>query len=758
MRILTWLLITLGLASIAYMLLYRSSSPHHEEAMDRPQNQYLESAIGDYKSDSLKSVEAPIPDLSNLAEKTLGLWESMPWISKPMRDIGIKGGEGAQVPQALAIDNDKGAFLLMTTDVGGVYRSLDGGETWEPSNVGLHARGASDAAIDPHNPQRAIIVACNSLETKDHGLYLTQDSGRTWEWVLPAKYEGRHAFRKQIAYDASSESKGLTQTIYWSSSNSEKERGALFISQDGGHTWVRIPGTDQYGESDVLVAGNSGWLYVGNEKGLYRSMDGGLTFEKLHTGPIRSLAMSKNPDPRLYILTPEGVEVSRDGKLFTLISSQGFPLPHNGVGATTLSISPVNDQYMVINNHEGDWKNHTYYSLDGGETWQRSNLDKRNSFIPVNNRIADFAWHPRDSKKLWSFGGDMVMRSDDAGATFAWANAGYSGLCSGAGLFINMHQPNLIFSDSQDYNGAISTDAGETWKYLNFSQKEWGGFTYGGYALSSEHILGGVAESWGAPRKLMYTTDGGATIIDSGHTFREGVREVFLQDIQSPSVIFAANLKSVDRGVSWSSMEECDTVFTANYPEGTILYGSFDNKLLISRNQGASWETLTELPYNPRDIAANTDGKRLYIAMGYALLAFDSSNGKIEDLTSRLPDNQHGHSISSVAVDPYDNRIVYVAGPGNTYMNSTAVCRSLDGGETWHSLTLDKETAHADPDALDGGREALWVRVHPENRYAYIATGCFGLWKYPPPSPENVREIEKPSGGGIHAINTNNTF
>ena len=69
-------------------------------------------------------------------------WQIIPMVSQRLRDRGIAGGEGGQWSLSVVCDPVEGSFLLHGTDIGGIYRSINGGISWEASNTGINARGA----------------------------------------------------------------------------------------------------------------------------------------------------------------------------------------------------------------------------------------------------------------------------------------------------------------------------------------------------------------------------------------------------------------------------------------------------------------------------------------------------------------------------------------------------------------------------------------------------------------------------------------
>ena len=130
-------------------------------------------------------------------------WQAVPLVTQSSLEAGNSGGEGCQVIQNFAIDST-GNFLMMATNVGGLYRSLDGGAHWEPADIGYGPRGAAALAIDPNNPKRVIAVGGNSGRSSVNGLWLSTNQASSWRPVLRQNTRAVETYHDSVVFDASS--------------------------------------------------------------------------------------------------------------------------------------------------------------------------------------------------------------------------------------------------------------------------------------------------------------------------------------------------------------------------------------------------------------------------------------------------------------------------------------------------------------------------------------------------------------------------
>jgi hypothetical protein len=260
----------------------------------------------------------------------------------------------------------------------GVYKSVNGGESWQ--FIGLEKVGQIGAVeIHPTNHNIVYVAAIGNAfaPNAERGVYKTTDGGKTWQKILFISDKVGFAdlellpSNPEIVFATAWKAERKPWTII---SGGNQDEGGLYKSVDGGNTWDRIKeGLPQglIGKIDLAISpSDTRIVYAlveapGEERGLYRSEDQGASFQLmsnqggLTTRPFYYTNVSVdpvNPD-RVYVMATGYYRSEDGGKNFQRISS-----PHGD--NHDIWINPDNPDLLVQSNDGG-----ANVSTNGGKTW-----------------------------------------------------------------------------------------------------------------------------------------------------------------------------------------------------------------------------------------------------------------------------------------------------------------------------------------------------------------------------------------------------
>ncbi|HKO16325.1 MAG TPA: hypothetical protein VJU87_08800, partial [Gemmatimonadaceae bacterium] len=257
----------------------------------------------------------------------------------------------------------------------GVYKSTDGGDTW--SFAGLRGVGQIGAVrVHPTNPDIVYVSAVGDpfRPTPERGIYRTRDGGRSWQKVLfLSDSTGASDVELQPG------NPDVLFAVMWRGERkpwtiiSGAHEGGVYRSIDGGDHWTRLAGglpDGLVGKGNIAVtAANPNRLYLLYEAkpggGLYRSDDAGATWTlvnaqpSLITRPFYYTTIAADPtNADVVYAGAEGFFKSTDGGR----SFRSFPVPHGD--NHDMWISPRDGQVMIQANDGG-----ANVSINGGRTW-----------------------------------------------------------------------------------------------------------------------------------------------------------------------------------------------------------------------------------------------------------------------------------------------------------------------------------------------------------------------------------------------------
>lgn len=204
------------------------------------------------------------------------------------KEKGINGA-GCQWPTVLQTSSD-GSLMLYGTDVSGIYRSLDHGKNWSEANVNIGNMKITAISIDPNNSNHIVTITSHPNSSKLSQCYVSYDGASTWEiGSMPSGYmaDGARYFYNGLCFDKTTFNGQNTTDIYYStpflrdvslryspvafkkkSSNLTRENAGLYRSTDGGKTFEMFVNDIRVADGFVQVT-NDGRLFVGSEWGLF---------------------------------------------------------------------------------------------------------------------------------------------------------------------------------------------------------------------------------------------------------------------------------------------------------------------------------------------------------------------------------------------------------------------------------------------------------------------------------------------------------
>jgi photosystem II stability/assembly factor-like uncharacterized protein len=581
---------------------------------------------------------------------------------------------------------------VMTSYGDGVYKSVDEGETWK--KMGLeNTQHISRIVIHPENPDVVYVAAQGALygPNPDRGIYKSMDGGKNWRKVL-------------FVNDST---------------------GAVELSMDPNYPHILYAAMWQYQRTPwKMISG-------GNGSGLYKSVDGGETWSKIHSG-----------------------------------------LPEEK-GKMAIAVSPSNSKkvYALIESDSDQDKGGLFVSNNAGKSWSR---------VSDDNRLTQRAWYytevfidPKDENNVYVLSAP-ALRSQDGGKTWERLFGTHGDYHD---LWINPdNSKNMVIAN--DGGAAVSYDFGRTWSPQNqMSTAQFYRISvdnlfpyniYGGQQdNTSVKIANMVHGSWSIGRQdwtyaaggesafLAFDPDNPTKVMGGSYL---GTIELLDMDAQVSNKIMAAPiqylgraardmkylynwnapiLKSVhepntyyhcaqlvlrtrDEGQTWEEMSPdltrnqddkqgkgggpytVEAVGAENY--GTIAYmiespheagvfytGSDDGYVHITRDNGASWQNITPkgleeclvnaIEVSPHDPATAYIATARYKFNDYTPAIYKTTNyGKTwTNISSGMP---YG-AFSRVVREDQDRKDLLFAG------TEKGVYISWDGGKKWESLQLN---------------------------------------------------------------------
>jgi photosystem II stability/assembly factor-like uncharacterized protein len=547
----------------------------------------------------------------------------------------------------------------LTYDGAGIYKSADGGASWE--HCGLENSGSiGRLVIDPKNENRVFVAAMGALfaNNGERGIYRTENGGQSWEQVL---YVTDSTGGVDLAIHPHH-----TDTIYAATWERIRRPGyrqyggatsGIYRSYDGGDSWEAInDGLPTYGVGRIgisLCHDQPERMYAvvidstGDLIDVYKSSNGGDHWEIAGNSGAntpgfmwwfgRVWAHPQDPDIA-YLASLDLYQTDNQGSFWTDISSGVHVDQH------ALYIDPNTPEYMVLGNDGG-----LYLSEDGGQSWSHKNS------LPITQ--------------------------------FYTCEIDYS-------------QPDRLYGGTQD-NGTVRVINGQVdgWK------KIWGGDGFVAQVDPLDNTYVYVESQYGNFRR---SVNGGVgffyavTGLGSGRNWNTP----YMLDPQNPEILYLGGreiYKTVNRAVSWQAISPqlvsapgdnnllygTFTSISVSALDSDIIYGGTDNgRLWLTTDGGASWTEITgQLPdrWLTRVLASPHEEATAFVTFsGYQhndeqphVLKTTDFGNSWTDISTNLPPIP----TNCIIQDPDNEHHLYLANDAGVYVSYT-------GGYHWTPLGM----------------------------------------------------------------------
>jgi photosystem II stability/assembly factor-like uncharacterized protein len=622
----------------------------------------------------------------------------------------------------------------------GVYRSTDAGKTW--LHLGLsNTHHISRIQVHPRDPDIAFVAAVGHLwgSNPARGVYKTIDGGQSWAQVL---YIDDNTGTIDMVMDPND-----PQTVFaamyqrqrraWGYNGGGPGSG-IYRTTDGGATWVELThglpagdkgriGLDVYRRDGNLICalveadartpgrrggGGRGAANPDAKNGVYCSTDRGESWEQRSTTNNRPMYYSQiridpNDPERMYLGGSDLFRTSDGGRTFTNDAADGVHLDHHA-----LWINPNNSDHLLLGS-------------DGGVSisWDRSD----NWFQFRNLPLAQLYEVGIDMREPYHVCGGLQDNGSWCAPSDTWSNQGirtrdWYNVGSGDGFFTVMHptNPSVMFAESQGGNlSRVDLETGERARMRPTGRP------------GADGEMPDLRWNWDSPVMLSAHDDNtiyiGSNVLfkstDMGQSFAAISDDLtYAIDRETLSIMgVPGSVPQLSLNDGQSSYGNLTAIAESPVDESVLYTGSDDGRLHVTQDGGATWTDITQ---NVEDLPANTYVTRVVASAGRVGTVYAAFDGHRSDdfeayvyvsedfgsewrrITSGLP----AISVNALAQHPDNTNLLFVG-------NEVGIYVSVDAGEQWVHMDSNLPTVPVDD-----------IKIHPRENDLVVGTHGRGIW------------------------------
>lgn len=576
---------------------------------------------------------------------------------------------------------------VMTSHGDGVYRSNNGGETWD--HIGLdNSRTISSLVIHPkdHNLVYVGVQGDQYKPSKDRGVYRSFDGGENWEKVL---YINETSGVSGISMDRNNPR--ILYVSFWDHQRkpwqmrSGGEGSGIYKSTDSGTTWTKLSKglPSEMGKTDVSVSGaNSKRVYViaeAEKGGLFRSDNGGKSFKRVNSD--RTLIARSwyyihvFADPQdeniVYVLNAPFMKSTDGGNSFDRIG-----VPHGDNHG--LWINPENNKNMINANDGG-----ANISFNGGQSWSTQKNQPTAQFYRVitDNRFPYYVYAGQQDNS------SVAVPNRTTGRGIDWSDWYSAAGCESAYLAFDPDNPVEVYGGC--YQGLIE-------KLNVMTRKRRSIMAYEFLGLGSVPRDQKFRFNWNAP--IVASPHDPSTIYHAGNVLFKTNDGGDSWNIISPDLtkndVKKHDLGSIPFTNEAAGGEIYNTIMylvESKNEKGVIWTGSDDGLVYLTKDGGENWKNITpkgmgEGIVNTIELSPHDEGTAYVAFTKYKFGDLSPSIYKTTNYgkswTKRVSGIDDDAFVRVVREDPIKKDLLYAGTETGLYL-------SRNGGKSWEKFQLN---------------------------------------------------------------------
>lgn len=577
----------------------------------------------------------------------------------------------------------------------GMYKSIDGGETW--MHLGLEdTKNIHRVIVDPTNPNTVYVAAIGVAwgDTEARGVYKTTDGGKSWNKIL---YNNDRTGAADLVMDPNNPNKlivAMWEYRRWPYEfKSGGEGSGIYVTYDGGENWVKRTSEDGLPKGDLgrcglaIAASDPNIVYAlveSKEKNaLYRSEDGGRNWsmisddDNIGNRPFYYADIYVDPQRpnRIYSLWSVLTRSDDGGRTWQNIGPYSFIHPDHHA----FWIDPEDPDHVIDGNDGG-----MNISYDGGITWR---------FLD-NLPLAQFYHISVDNRMPYHIYGGMQDNGSWGGPAYTWRAGGirndlWEEIAFGDGfdVVINPEDENIAYAMSQEgYVSRIDLNTGYS-KLIRPVHPEGEDLRFNWNAAIGQdpfdastiyfgsqyvHRSTDMGDSWKIISPDLTTNDP-----DMQKASESGGLTYDVTGAENYTTILAISPSPADTKVIWASTD--------------------DGRLHVTKDDGETWEdvseNLDEMPegaWIPQVVVDKKEaGKAWVVVNDYRrnnwepyLYVTDDYGASFERVVTS--EDVYGY-VLSVMPDPEEPNLVFLGTENGLYF-------SMDGADSWQKWGDDLPT------------------------------------------------------------------